>query len=120
MREARTGYDQADDKARELVHRTKQVTRRRFTPEEKVRIVIEGIRGEIPISVLCRREGIRSNVYYKWLKDFMEAGKGRMRGDTKREATSEEVRQLREENERLKQLVAELSLANLTLKKSLF
>ena len=56
MREARTGYDQADDKARELVHRTKQVTRRRFTPEEKVRIVIEGIRGEIPISVLCRRE----------------------------------------------------------------
>ena len=71
MQQARTGYDQADDKARELVHRTKQVTRRRFTPEEKVRIVIEGIRGEIPISVLCRREGIRSNVYYKWLKDFM-------------------------------------------------
>lgn len=91
MREARTGYDQADDKARELVHRTKQVTRRRFTPEEKVRIVIEGIRGEIPISVLCRREGIRSNVYYKWLKDFMEAGKARLKGDTQREASRAEV-----------------------------
>lgn len=69
---------------------------------------------------LCRREGIHPTVYYKWLKDFMEAGKSRLRGDTKREATAEEVRQLREENERLKQLVAELSLTNLTLKKSLF
>jgi transposase len=118
MREARTGYDQADDKARELVHRTKQVTRRRFTPEEKVRIVIEGIRGEIPISVLCRREGIRSNVYYKWLKDFMEAGKARLKGDTQREASrAEEV--LKREADRLKELVANLSVENLVLKKSL-
>ncbi len=66
------------------------------------------------------REGIHPTISYKWLKDFMEAGKGRTRRDTKREAISEEVRQLREENERLKQLVAELSLANLTLKKNLF
>jgi transposase len=78
------------------------------------------MRGEVAVSELCRREGIHPPIYYKWLKDFMEAGKGRMRGDTKREATREEVRQLREENGRLKQLVAELSLANLTLKKSLF
>ena len=65
MQETRTGYDQADGSARELIRHTRRVTRRRFTPEEKVRIVIEGIRGEIPISTLCRREGIRSNVYYK-------------------------------------------------------
>ena len=82
--------------------------------------MLEGIRGELAVSELCQREGIHPTIYYKWLKDFMEAGKGRLRGDTKREATSEEVRQVREENERLKQLVAELSLANLTLKKSLF
>ncbi len=106
--------------ARELIRRTRQVTRRKFPAEEKIRIVLEGIRGELAVSELCRREGIHPTICYKWLKDFMQAGKGRMRGDTKREATSEEVRQVREENERLKQLVAELSLANLTLKKSLF
>ena len=105
---------------RQLIRDIKRITRRKFTAEEKIRIVLEGIRGEVAVSELCRREGIHPTIYYKWLKDFMEAGKGRMRGDTKREATSEEVRQLREENERLKQLVAELSLANLTLKKSLF
>ena len=69
---------------------------------------------------LCRREGIHPTIYYKWLKDFMEAGKSRLRGESKREATAEEVRQLRQENERLKELVAELSLSNLTLKKSLY
>src|SRR3972149_10907597 len=91
MQETRTGYDQADGSARELIRHTKRVTRRRFTPEEKVRIVIEGIRGEIPISTPCRREGIRSNVYYKWLKDFMEAGKARLEGDTLRGASRAEV-----------------------------
>jgi transposase len=106
--------------ARLLIRRAKQASRRKFPAEEKIRIVLEGIRGEVVVSELCRREGIHPTIYYKWLKDFMEAGKGRMRGDTKREATSEQVRQLREENERLKQLVAELRLANLTLKKSLF
>ncbi len=103
-----------------LIRKTRQSTRRRYSPDEKIRIVMEGIRGDESVSALCRREGISANIYYKWLKDFMEAGKSRLRGDTKREATAEEIRQLREENERLKQLVAELSLANLTLKKSLF
>jgi transposase len=110
----------AGEAARALIRRTRQATRRKFPAEEKIRILLEGIRGDVAVSELCRREGIHPTIYYKWLKDFMEAGKGRMRGDTKREATSEQVRQLREENERLKQLVAELSLANLTLKKSLF
>ena len=108
----------AGEAARQLIRRTRQVTRRKFPAEEKIRIVLEGIRGEVAVSELCRREGIHPTIYYKWLKDFMEAGKGRLRGDTKREATSEEVRQVREENERLKQLVTELSLANLTLKKA--
>ena len=84
----------------------------------KIRIVMEGIRAEVSIADLCRREGIHPTIYYKWLKDFLEAGKGRLRGDAKREATSDEVNQLRGENERLEQLVADLSLANLTLKKS--
>ena len=119
MQEARTEYDQADDRARDLVHRVKRVTRRTFTPEEKVRIVIEGVRGEMPVSVLCRREGIRSNVHYKWLKDFMEAGKARLEGDTLREANRVEVLGLKRETERLRELVANLSVENLVLKKSL-
>ena len=110
----------AGESARQLIRRAKQASRRRFPAEEKIRILLEGIRAEVSVAELCRREGIHPTVYYKWLKDFLEAGKGRLRGDTKREATAEEIRQLREENERLKQLVAELSLANLTLKKSLF
>jgi transposase len=111
--------DQADHHAQQLIRRTKQITRRRFTPEEKVRILIEGIRGEIPINALCRREGIGTNVYYKWLKDFMEAGKGRLQGNTLREANRAEVETLKQENQRLKELVAQLSLENLVLKKSL-
>ena len=112
-------HNQADDSARELIRRARRVTRRRFSPEEKVRIVIEGIRGDIPISVLCRREGIGTNVYYKWLKDFMEAGKARLKGDTVRDATRAEVEALRRESERLKELVAQLSVENLVFKKSL-
>lgn len=114
-----TNYDQADDNARQVIRRTKQVTRRQFSPEEKVRIVIEGIRGEITVTTLCRREGIATNVYYKWLKDFMEAGKGRLKGNTLREASRSEVQSLQRENERLKELVAQLSVENLVLKKSL-
>lgn len=110
----------AGESARQLIRRAKRASRRKFPAEEKIRILLEGIRAEVSVAELCRREGIHPTVYYKWLKDFLEAGKGRLRGDTKREATAEEIRQLREENERLKQLVAELSLANLTLKKSLF
>jgi transposase len=104
--------------ARQLIRRAKQASRRRFPAEEKIRIVMEGIRAEVSVVDLCRREGIHPTIYYKWLKDFMEAGKGPLRGDAKREATSNEVKDLRQENERLKLLVADLSLENLTLKKS--
>jgi transposase len=104
--------------ARQLIRRAKQASRRRFPAEEKIRIVMEGIRAEVSVADLCRREGIHPTIYYKWLKEFMEAGKGRLRGDAKREATSNEVKDLRQENERLKLLVADLSLENLTLKKS--
>jgi transposase len=89
----------AGEVARQLIRRTRQVTRRKLPAEEKIRIVWEGSRGEVAISELCRREGIHPTIYHKWLKDFLEAGKGRLCGDTRREATSEEVRQLREEGE---------------------
>ncbi len=104
--------------ARLLIRRAKQASRRRFPAEEKIRIVMEGIRAEVSVSDLCRREGIYPTIYYKWLKDFMEAGKGRLRGDAKREATSNEVQDLRQANDRLILLVADLSLENLTLKKA--
>ena len=96
----------------------RRATRKHYSAEDKIRIVLEGLRGEDSIAELCRREGIHATVYYKWLKDFMEAGKSRMRGDTLREANRDEVQELRQENERLKQLVADLSVANLMLKKS--
>ena len=105
----------AEAKVREIRRRT----RRRFSSEEKIRIVLEGLRGEESIAELCRREGISPNLYYyNWSKEFLEAGKRRLMGDTKREATSPEVASLRQENVELKQLVAELSLKNRTLKKS--
>lgn len=112
------GPGRSAETARALIRKTKRATRRRFPVEEKVRIVMEGVRGELPVAELCRREGIPPTIYYKWLKDFLEAGKARMRGDSLREATSEEVKALRQENERLKQLVADLSVANMLLKKS--
>ena len=102
-----------------LIRTTRQATRRRYLPDEKIRIVMEGIRGDEPVSAVCRREGISANIYYKWLKDFMEAGKSRLKGDETRDATRGEVQELKRENERLKQLVAELSLDNMVLKKSL-
>jgi transposase len=114
-----SGQGRSSEVARALVRRTKQASRRRFPAEEKIRILLEGVRAELSVAELCRREGIHPTVYYTWLKDFMEAGKARMRGDSLRDATTVEVRDLRGENERLKQLVAELSLVNLTLKKSL-
>src|SRR5210317_964720 len=94
-------------------------TRRKHSTEEKIRIVLEGLRGEMSIKELCRREGIASNLYYRWSKDFLEAGKKRLAGDTIREATSNEVKELRRENRELKQVVAETVLANRVLKKSL-
>jgi len=113
-----TGAARSAETARSLIRKAKRAARRRFSSEDKIRILMEGIRGEIAIAELCRREGIHPTVYYKWLKDFMEAGKGRMRGDALREANRDEVQELRQENERLKQLVADLSVANMVLKKS--
>ena len=101
------------------VREIRRKTRRRYTSEEKVRIVLEGIKGEESIAELCRREGISPNLYYNWSKEFLEAGKRRLQGDTKREASSGEVVSLRQENGQLKQLVADLSLRNQVLKKSL-
>ncbi len=102
-----------------IVRDIKRKTRKKYTAEEKIRIVLEGLRGEDSIAAICRREGISPNLYYRWSKDFLEAGKKRLLGDTQREATSFEVTGLKQENDQLKQLVAELSLKNRVLKKSL-
>src|SRR6476660_10341333 len=91
--------------AEKIVKDIRRMTRRKFSAEEKIRIVLEGLRGEESIAELCRREGIAPNMYYKWSKEFLEAGKARLTGDTKREATSSEVEGLRQENEQLKQVV---------------
>jgi transposase len=101
------------------VREIRRRARRRFSAEEKIRIVLEGLRGEESIAALCRREGIASNLYYRWSKEFLEAGKKRLNGDTVREATSDEVKVLRSENRELKEVVAELTLKNRVLKKSL-
>jgi transposase len=101
------------------VREIRRKTRRKYSAEEKIRIVLEGLRGEESIAALCRREGIAPNLYYSWSKEFLEAGKGRLAGDTKRQATSGEVMSLRKENSQLKELVADLSLKNVVLKKSL-
>ncbi len=105
--------------AESVVREIKRKTRRKFNPEEKIRIILEGLKGEESIAAICRREGMAPSLYYKWSKSFLEAGKKRLKGDTMREANSDEVSELRKENEQLKQLVAELSLKNRVLKKSL-
>jgi transposase len=102
-----------------VIKEIKRNTIRKYSSEEKIRIVLEGLKGESSIAELSRREGINPNVYYKWSKDFLEAGKKRLNGDTAREATSHDVSDLRKENSQLKELVAELSLKNRILKKSL-
>jgi len=102
-----------------VVREIRRKTRRKFSSEEKIRIVLDGLRGEESIATICRREGINPNLYYRWSKAFLEAGKRRMQGDTVREATSDEVSGIKQENDQLKQLVAELSLKNRVLKKSL-
>jgi len=106
------------EETKRFIRDIKQVTRRKFTAEEKIRIVLEGFRRNTPIRDLCRREGIRPGTYYAWLKDFMEAGKERLTRDTARDATRSEVNGLKRENARLKQLVAELSLQVHVLKKT--
>ncbi len=104
--------------AEAMVRDIKRKTRRQHNTEEKIRIVLEGLRGEETIAELCRREGIAQSLYYKWSKEFLEAGKSRLAGNSKRQARSDEVDDLRGENEQLKQLVAELSLKNRVLKES--
>jgi len=100
------------------VNEIKRRTRRKYSTEEKIRIVLEGLRGESSIAELCRKESISQNVYYRWSKDFLEAGKKRLKGDTEREANTSEVQDLRKENSHLKHLVADLSLKNNYLKKT--
>ena len=104
---------------RNVVKEIRKATRRQFSAEEKIRIVLEGLRGEIPVSELCRREGINPTVYYRWSKAFLEAGKNGLTKDTKRDATTDEVRGLKQENEELKRALAESTLDVLRLKKSL-
>ena len=101
-----------------LVKAIKRKTRRKYSAEEKIRIVLDGLRGEDSIAELCRREGINQNVYYRWSKEFLEAGKQRLAGDIKREANTEEVVQLRKENNQLKHALADVVLKNTILKKS--
>src|SRR6056300_109032 len=101
-----------------LVKAIKRKTRKKHEPEEKIRIVLEGLRGEQSIAELCRREGINTNLYYRWSKEFLEAGKQRLAGDTVREATSDEVKQLRSEAAALKEALAEQLMENRLLKKS--
>ena len=105
--------------AQNVVRQIRKATRRRFSAEEKTRIVLEGLRGEIPVTELCRREGIQPSIYYKWSKAFLDTGKNGLTRDTQRNASAPEVRYLKDENEALKKAVAEMVLENQRLKKSL-
>ena len=106
------------EQTRSFVRTVKAATRRKYTPEEKIRIVLEGFRREVTVADLCRREGIKPHSYYAWTKEFMEAGKERLVRDSVRDATRQEIGELRRENEELKQLVGELSLQVSRLKKT--
>ncbi|EEE48180.2 Transposase (plasmid) [Labrenzia sp. THAF191b] len=105
--------------AENAVRDIRRKTRRQFNAEEKIRIVLEGLRGEESIAELCRREGIAQSLYYSWSKEFLEAGKRRLAGDTSRQATAPEVKELRAEASALKEAVADLTLENRLLKKSM-
>jgi|SRR6185369_2482427 transposase len=108
-----------DLSSEEIVKNIRRATRRRHSAEEKIRIVLDGLRGEIRIAELCRREGIAEGLYYSWSKEFLEAGKRRLAGDTARAATSDEVMSLRREAQNLKEVVAEQALELRLLKKSM-
>ena len=110
--------DQRSEQTRSFVRLVRAATRRKYTPEEKIRIVLEGFRREVTVNDLCRREGIKPHSYYAWTKEFMEAGKERLSRDTVRDATRQEIVELRRENGELKQLVGELSLQVSRLKKT--
>ena len=107
------------DAADKLVKNIRRRTSRKYSAEEKIRIILAGLRGEESIAALCRREGIAESLYYKWSKEFLEAGKRRLSGDTERQATSPEVKELRSEALALKECVADLTLENRLLKKSM-
>ena len=114
----RSTVERQSEAAEKVVRDIRRATRRQYTAEEKVRVVIAGLRGEESIAELCRKEGINQNLYYRWSKEFLEAGKKRLAGDTAREATSDEVKGLRTEAQQLKELLAEVLLENRLLKKS--
>ena len=103
----------------QVVRTIRRATRKRYSAEEKIRIVLDGLRGEDSIAALCRREGIAQGLYYSWSKEFLEAGKKRLAGNTAREASTSEVKVLRREARDLKEVVAELTLENRLLKKSM-
>jgi transposase len=105
--------------AEKFIKDIRRATRRHYGAEEKIRIVLEGLRGEDSIAALCRREGIAESLYYNWSKEFLEAGKKRLAGDTSRAATTDEVKQLRREAHDLKEVVAEQALELRLLKKSM-
>ena len=110
--------DRRSEETRSFVRQVRAATRRKYTPEEKIRIVLEGFRREVTVNDLCRREGIKPHSYYAWAKEFMEAGKERLSRDTVRDATRQEIVELRRENGELKQLVGELSLQVSRLEKT--
>ena len=114
-----TEKKQQNHSVEKTVRDIRRATRRQYSAEEKIRIVLEGLRGEDSIAELCRREGSNTNINYRWSKEFLEAGKKRLAGDTAREATSDEVKNLRGETRLLKETVAELLMENRLLKKSM-
>ena len=114
----RAAAEERTEAARSFVRTVKAATRRRYTPEEKIRVVLEGFRREVTVNDLCRREGIKPHSYYAWTKEFMEAGKERLTRETVRDATGQEIQQLRRDNYELKRLVADLSLEVYRIKKT--
>ena len=114
----RTKKNYSNGSAEKTVKAIRRATRRQYAAEEKIRMVLEGLRGEDSIAELCRREQINQNLYYRWSKEFLEAGKKRLAGDTKREATADEVQALRTQAVQLKELLAEMMLENRLLKNS--
>ena len=118
LRAGRCGAGPAKQPAERVVRDIRRRTRKQHSAEEKIRIVLEGLRGEDSIAALCRREGIAESLYYAWSKEFLEAGKRRLAGDTARAATTDEVKALRQEARALKEVVAEQALELRLLKKS--
>lgn len=119
--ETKDKADVAEDRTRQtkgFMQQVRAASRRKYTPEEKIRIVLEGFRREVAVNELCRREGIKPGAYYAWTKDFMEAGKERLSRDTARDATRQEIEQIKRENADLKSVVADLSLEVYRLKKT--